>query len=77
MQALTMLSEDEVMFRDEIAKFAEAHIRPRVEDMDEKEYLDGELISKCFELGLWELKFLLNMEELREAFSCRFLLLKS
>ena len=52
MQALTMLSEDEVMFRDEIAKFAEAHIRPKVEDMDKKEYLDGELISKCFELGL-------------------------
>ncbi len=52
MEALSTLSEDEVLFRDEIAKFARAHIGPKVGEMDEKEYLDGELISKCFELGL-------------------------
>ena len=52
MQALTHLTEDELLFRQEIAKFAESSIRPRVEAMDKNAKLDPELVRECFELGL-------------------------
>ena len=52
MEALSVLSEDEMLFKGEIAKFAQSQIAGKVQEMDEKEYLDGDLISQCFELGL-------------------------
>jgi alkylation response protein AidB-like acyl-CoA dehydrogenase len=45
---LTVLSEDEEMFRASVREFAEGEIRPRVEEMDER----GVLIAQCFDLGL-------------------------
>lgn len=50
--ALTTLTEDEIMFRDEVRKFARTTIAPKVADMDEKEYFDPEIIKQMFEFGL-------------------------
>ncbi len=49
---LTMLSEDEEMFRASVREFAEGELRPRVEEMDEAGQLDPALIKQCFDLGL-------------------------
>ncbi|HEV7858926.1 MAG TPA: acyl-CoA dehydrogenase [Pyrinomonadaceae bacterium] len=49
---LTMLSEDEEMFRASVREFAEGELRPRVEQMDEQGKLDPALIKRCFDLGL-------------------------
>src|SRR5688500_2713597 len=49
---LTTLSEEEAMFRDAIAAFAEEEVRPRVADMERAAKLDPALIAKYFELGL-------------------------
>ncbi len=49
---LTVLSEDEQMFRDLVRQFAEDEVRPRVHDMDEKQQMDPALIPQFFEMGL-------------------------
>src|SRR5438477_5618439 len=49
---LTMLAEDEEMFRASVREFAEGELRPRVEEMDERGKLDPTLIRQCFDLGL-------------------------
>src|SRR5438477_9618496 len=49
---LTVLSEEELMFRDAVNAFAEAEVRPRVKQMEEAGKLDKALIKACFELGL-------------------------
>lgn len=49
---LTKLSDDELMFRDEIEKFARTHISPKVLEMDEKEHMDPALIQQLYEMGL-------------------------
>jgi alkylation response protein AidB-like acyl-CoA dehydrogenase len=49
---LTMLSEDEQMFRDAVRDFAEQSVRPLVNEMDEAQKMDEGLIPQFFELGL-------------------------
>ena len=49
---LVALTEDEVLFRDNIRQFAEDKVRPLVREMDEKGVFDKELIRQFFELGL-------------------------
>jgi alkylation response protein AidB-like acyl-CoA dehydrogenase len=49
---LTVLSEDEQMFRDLVRQFANDEVRPRVNAMDETQKMDPALISQFFELGL-------------------------
>jgi butyryl-CoA dehydrogenase/short/branched chain acyl-CoA dehydrogenase len=49
---LTVLSDDEQMFRDAVRQFADDEVRPRVHAMDEAQAMDPTLISQCFELGL-------------------------
>jgi alkylation response protein AidB-like acyl-CoA dehydrogenase len=49
---LTALTEDEVLFRDNIRQFAEDKVRPLVREMDEKGVFDKDLIRHFFELGL-------------------------
>ncbi len=51
-QALSTLSDEETMFRDAVAEFAEEEIRPRVRAMEQAGRLDPEIIPKFFELGL-------------------------
>lgn len=50
--ALTILSEEEELFRASVREFAEGEVRPRVEAMEHAGKLDGDLIKQCFELGL-------------------------
>src|SRR6058998_3089301 len=50
--ALTLLSEEEVMFRDAVAGFAEEEVRPRVMEMEKAGKIDAALLPKYFELGL-------------------------
>ncbi len=50
--ALTVLSEDEIAFRNAIREFSEGEIRPLVTKMDEEATLDPGLIKKFFEMGL-------------------------
>ena len=49
---LTILSEDEVLFRDAVREFARDEIAPRVAAMDEAQEMDPSLIRQFFELGL-------------------------
>lgn len=49
---LTVLSEEEELFRASVREFAEGEVRPRVEAMEHASKLDGDLIKQCFELGL-------------------------
>jgi alkylation response protein AidB-like acyl-CoA dehydrogenase len=50
--ALTLLSEEEMMFRDAVAGFAEEEVRPRVMEMEKAGRIDPVLLPKYFELGL-------------------------
>lgn len=50
--ALTILSEEEAMFRDAVREFAETEVRPYVHDMDEAAHFRPDIIPKFFELGL-------------------------
>jgi butyryl-CoA dehydrogenase/short/branched chain acyl-CoA dehydrogenase len=49
---LTMLTEDEILFRDNIRQFADDKIRPLVKEMDEKGVFEKSLIHEFFHLGL-------------------------
>ncbi|HXY18786.1 MAG TPA: acyl-CoA dehydrogenase [Gemmatimonadales bacterium] len=51
-QPLTVLSEEERMFRDAVRGFAEERVRPLTPRMDETGALDPSLIPPCFEMGL-------------------------
>ena len=49
---LTVLSEDEDLFRSSVREFAEGELRPRVEAMEHAGKIDPDVIKQCFELGL-------------------------
>jgi len=49
---LTLLSEEEMMFRDAVAAFADEEVRPRVMDMEKAGKIDPALLPKYFGLGL-------------------------
>jgi alkylation response protein AidB-like acyl-CoA dehydrogenase len=49
---LTVLSEEEDLFRASVREFAEGEVRPKVEQMEHAAQLDQDLIRQCFELGL-------------------------
>jgi alkylation response protein AidB-like acyl-CoA dehydrogenase len=50
--ALTTFSDEEIMFRDAVAAFAESEVRPRVKAMESAGRIDPELIPQYFALGL-------------------------
>ena len=50
--ALTLLSDEETMFRDAVAAFAQEEVRPRVADMEKAGRIDPALLPKYFQLGL-------------------------
>src|SRR5215510_6301042 len=52
MTPLTILAEDERMFRETCRSFAEQRIKPHVRRMDEEAKLEPALIPELFELGL-------------------------
>ena len=49
---LTCLTEDEILFRDNVRQFAEEKLRPLVREMDEKQVFDHGLIEQFVQLGL-------------------------
>jgi alkylation response protein AidB-like acyl-CoA dehydrogenase len=51
-QPLVVLTEDELLFRDNVRQFAEESIRPKVREMDEKGVFEHALIDQFFQLGL-------------------------
>ena len=53
---LTVLAEDEQLFRDSCRSFAEERIRPLVRKMDEEAKLDDSAIPDLFQLGLMGLQ---------------------
>src|SRR4051812_49441618 len=50
--ALTLLTAEEVMFREAVREFAATEVRPHVQSMDEAAEFRQDLIPKFFELGL-------------------------
>ena len=50
--ALTVLSEEEEIFRATVRDFAEAELSPRAAKMDQQGYYDPEIIPMLFELGI-------------------------
>ena len=51
-QPLTVLAEDEAIFRDSVREFAEARVRPLVREMDEHAKIPRSLVDQLFELGV-------------------------
>jgi alkylation response protein AidB-like acyl-CoA dehydrogenase len=51
-RSLTNLTDEEEMFRDQIARFAANEVAPLVEEMDREQKLDADLMDQCFEMGL-------------------------
>jgi alkylation response protein AidB-like acyl-CoA dehydrogenase len=49
---LTLLAEDELIFRDSVRAFAEAQVAPLVREMDEAAKIPRALIDKLFDLGV-------------------------
>ena len=49
---LTLLSEEEQLFRETVRQFAEEVVAPRAPEMDRTATLDAELVQALFELGL-------------------------
>jgi alkylation response protein AidB-like acyl-CoA dehydrogenase len=49
---LTSLTEDEILFRDNIRQFADDKVRPLAKEMDEKGVFDHNLLHEFFQLGL-------------------------
>src|SRR5258708_6476330 len=50
-QPLTLLAEDERLFRDSVREFADRHVRPLVRDMDEQAKIPRSLVDRLFDLG--------------------------
>jgi alkylation response protein AidB-like acyl-CoA dehydrogenase len=53
---LTILSEDEELFRDSVAGFAAREVRPRVQQMEKDGKIDPALTKQYFEMGLMGLE---------------------
>ena len=51
-QPLTVLAEDEVIFRDSVRQFAEQTVRPLVREMEEHAKIPRSLIDQLFALGM-------------------------
>jgi len=51
-QPLSILSEEETMFRDAVREFAETEIKPYVSEMDEAAQFRPDIIAKFFGMGL-------------------------
>ena len=49
---LTLLSDEEKAFADEIYKFAQREVAPHVMQMDEESKLNSNIVPKLFEMGL-------------------------
>jgi short/branched chain acyl-CoA dehydrogenase len=55
-RSLTSLSEDELLFRDNVYRFADREVRPLVREMDDHAKIPRELIDKLFDLGVMSIE---------------------
>jgi alkylation response protein AidB-like acyl-CoA dehydrogenase len=53
---LNSLTDDEILFRDNIRQFAEEKVRPLAKEMDEKGVFDHDLVDQFFGLGLMSIE---------------------
>src|SRR6476620_905708 len=53
---LSVLSEEEELFRGSVREFAEGEVRPKVEAMEHAGKLDPDIIKHCFDLGLMSIE---------------------
>jgi butyryl-CoA dehydrogenase/short/branched chain acyl-CoA dehydrogenase len=53
---LNALTDEEILFRDNIRQFAEEKVRPLAKEMDEKGVFDHDLIQQFFQLGLMSIE---------------------
>src|SRR5215467_12237623 len=51
-QSLVVLSEDEILFRENVRQFADERIRPKAREMDEHGVFERGLLDQFFQLGL-------------------------
>src|SRR6478736_2725184 len=51
-QPLVALTDDEILFRDNVRQFADQALRQKVREMDAKGVFERELIDQFFQLGL-------------------------
>jgi alkylation response protein AidB-like acyl-CoA dehydrogenase len=51
-QPLTILAEDETIFRDSVRQFADEQVRPLVREMDDQAKIPRSLVDRLFELGV-------------------------
>src|ERR1700759_3417631 len=51
-QPLTLLAEDELLFRDSVREFANGQVRPLVREMDEHAKMPRDLVDRLFDLGV-------------------------
>lgn len=49
---LTVLSEEEELFRQTVASFANEQVRPLVAEMDRDQKINPDIVRQCFEMGL-------------------------
>jgi alkylation response protein AidB-like acyl-CoA dehydrogenase len=55
-RSLTSLSEDELLFRDNVYRFADREVRPLVREMDDHAKIPREVIDKLFDLGVMSIE---------------------
>src|SRR3954447_5671407 len=55
-QPLTVLAEDEAIFRDSVREFAHAQVRPLVREMDEHAKIPRALVDQLFDLGVMSIE---------------------
>nr|CCA27006.1 acylCoA dehydrogenase putative [Albugo laibachii Nc14] len=53
---LTVLSEDEELFRDSVAKFARIKVQPKVQEMEKNGKMDDELVKEMFADGIMSIE---------------------
>jgi short/branched chain acyl-CoA dehydrogenase len=50
--SLYTFTDDELMLKESVAKFAKEQIGPKVKEMDEKELLDKSILQQLFDQGV-------------------------
>jgi len=74
---VTSLTEDEILFRDNVRQFADDKVRPLAKEMDEKGIFDHALLDQFFQIGLMGIEIPEQYGGAGESFSKQFLRLRN
>ncbi|DAZ94695.1 TPA: hypothetical protein N0F65_000010 [Lagenidium giganteum] len=69
-QPLTVLTEEEIMFKDTVAKFAASVVLPKVQEMDQAGEMDHEITKGLFENGFLSLEIPAEYGGTEASFMC-------